>query len=186
MKIIIWILFIAALALSFNLAHAAERNLGGLATLTTDSRWVTTEVQPQEEGHYILTIAETEKTGRLSGYIELARMKQVKETRDIREWVEKFQIPNFRKGYIGNTPSSTLTKESSITLAAGIPATLILQEIIINGNKRFVAFVFWQNKIKEDDIFGYVRISDYADTTILSPDSGPLNNLLDGIKLINL
>ena len=104
-------------------------------------------------------------------------MKQIKETGDIREWVEKFQIPNFRKGYIGTFPSSTLsTKESSIALAAGIPATLILHEILINGNKRFVAFVFWKNKIKDEDIFGYGRISNFGDTTILSPDSGPLKD----------
>ena len=185
MKIIVWILFLTALAPSFNLANAAETNLGGIATLTTNNRWVVKEVSSQEEGHYVLTIADSEKTGRISGYIELARTKQITETKDIREWVEKFQIPNFRKGYIGNFPSSTLTKESSIALAAGIPATLILQEIIINGNKRFVAFVFWQNKIKDDDIFGYVRISNLGDTTILSPDSGPLKDLLDGIKLSN-
>ena len=185
MKIIIWILFVTAFTPHINPANAAETNLGGLATLTTNNRWITKEVPPQEEGHYILTIADSEKTGKLSGYIELARMTQVKETQDIREWVEKFQIPNFRKGYIGNFQSNTLTKEFSIALAAGIPATLILQEIVINNNKRFAAFIFWQNKIKDDDFFGYVRISNLGSSTILSTESGPLKELLDGIKFAN-
>ena len=184
MKKVFAILMVALFSLC-TLSYAAETKLGYGVSVSSE-RWAHKVPTAQSEGHYALSLADTAYANKIGAYLEVVSLKYADGATSPHEWADKFQIPPFLKGYAENYKPEIVSKTpSTFVFDGGVPATVTVLELLINGNKRYVAFVSWEAKYKGEVIFGYMRVSNLGSTTPLTLEGGPLKELLSGIKLSN-
>ena len=165
------------------ISRASETKLGDIASFKSD-RWTHKAPSAQTEGHYALSLIDTATTNKIGAYIEVVGIQNAEGAVTSREWADRLQVPPFLKGYTeGYTPIIISNMSTTFQLNGGVQAIVTILELNINGNKRNVAFVSWEAMQKGQGVFGYMRVSNVGGATPLSVESGPLKELLLGIKI---